>query len=63
MLHLVLEDDGTLDTLIEATCQECWDVTLHRLVHPDGVERGADGEITDEAWGNLRRHLEAEHYC
>ncbi len=62
MLELTLQDDGTLDTLIEAECSDCDDVTLHRFMD---VERDDDGYILQDAWQRLEEELIDAHapYC
>ena len=62
MLELTLQSAGTLDTVIEAECNDCEDVTLHRFTD---VERGDDGYILQDACQRLEEELIDAHapYC
>ncbi len=60
MLELTLQDDGTADTAIEAECNRCFDVTLHRF-YRESIERDPDGSIPSTVLRELAEELEDAH--
>lgn len=61
-LVLTLIDDGTLDTVIEAKCPTCGDVTEHRFSQDVFADkRMDDGEIFPYSWEQLTDELTDEH--